>query len=354
MLIQFAEIDNLAMLSQFLRVKEDELSKLLSEGAVARCCIRMEIPKKNPSLGYRIVYKANSVMLISVHKVLFKHLNEVYKVPACVHGFVPDGCTQRNAAQHLKKKRILNLDIDSFFDSIDERAIREAFGRLGCRADIAGNLSRLTTINGALPQGFNTSPVLANIVFQPLDEQLSSICSDSGCVYTRYADDITISTDGQLPSVSQLGDILAKGGFRLNSSKERMMFRGGKQYVTGLTVFDSEYPRIPKRFKRKIRLRLYYLRKFGAKSYVMRQLGFTEEDISTSHEKFQDMSHHIVKLQYQIKGWIDYVNSIEPLLARRYYESYNAIEYEPSKSERLMKGTRLSDSVVVTGIPNET
>ncbi|OPY65051.1 MAG: Reverse transcriptase (RNA-dependent DNA polymerase) [Syntrophorhabdaceae bacterium PtaU1.Bin034] len=327
MLIKFSEIENLTMLSQFLYIKEDNLLTLLKEGAVSSCCEKMAIPKKNRALGYRVVYKVNSHLLKNVHKVLCGHLNAVYDAPAFVHGFVLGGCTRRNAAQHLNKKKILGLDIDRFFDSISENAIKEVFCGLGCRMNIAANLSKLTTINGRLPQGFNTSPVLANIMFGHLDAQLNSICNDYGCIYTRYADDITISTDDQLPPVARINDVLFTGGFRLNSSKERVMFRGKKQYVTGLTVFDPEYPRVPKRFKRRIRLQLYYLVKFGAKSYVMRELGLSEEDVRNDYEKLQLVSGRKVQLQYQIKGWIDYVNSIEPLLSEKYYESYNAIAW---------------------------
>ena len=105
------------------------------------------------------------------------------------------------------------------------------------------------------------------------------------------------------------------------------MFRGEKQYVTGLTVFDPEYPRVPKRFKRRIRLQLYYLVKFGADSYVFRELGLTEEDVRNDYEKMQLVSGRKVQLKYQVKGWVDYVNSIEPLLAEKYYEFYNAIAW---------------------------
>ncbi|MCX5810840.1 MAG: reverse transcriptase family protein [Proteobacteria bacterium] len=287
----------------------------------------MKIPKKNPVLGYRIVYKVNSQLLKGIHKVLYKYLNEVYKAPECVHGFVPGRGTKTNATEHLGKKKVFKLDIHEFFDSIREHDICEAFCGLGCLNDMAVHLAKATTINGKLAQGFNTSPVLANIVFKPLDEQLNLICNKYHCKYTRYADDMTISSDCQLPPIRQIETILSNGGFRLNLSKVKLMLRGEKQYVTGLTVFDRKNPRVPKRFKKKIRLQLYFLKKFGCKSYVMREMGVSEYEIENDYEKRQMLHCRQIKLNYQIKGWIDYVNSIEPTLARKHYEAYNAIEW---------------------------
>jgi len=325
--MRFSEIESFTMLSQFLCVNEDKLLDLLKDGAIAYVCQRMKIPKKNSLLGYRIVYKVNSQLLKSIHKVLYKYLNEVYEAPECVHGFVPGRSTKTNAAEHLGKKKVFKVDIHEFFDSIRETTITEAFHGFGCRSYFAAHLARITTINGRLAQGFNTSPVLANIVFKPVDEQLNSICNQYRCKYTRYADDITISTDDELPLIGQIETILSNGGFRRNLSKEKIMFRGEKQYVTGLTVFDHKYPRVPKRFKRRIRLQLYYLKKFGCKSYIMREIGISEYDAENDYEKAQMLHDHQFMLKCRIKGWIDYVNSIEPLLARRYYDTYNAIEW---------------------------
>lgn len=325
--MRFSEIENFTMLSQFLCVNEDKLSDLLKDGAITYVCQRMKIPKKTSLLGYRIVYKVNSQLLKSIHKVLYKYLNEIYEAPECVHGFVPGRSTKTNAAEHLGKKKVFKVDIHEFFDSIREHTITEAFHGLGCRSYFAAHLAKITTINGGLAQGFNTSPVLANVVFKPMDEQLNLICSQYHCKYTRYADDITISSDDELPPIGQIEAALSNGGFRRNLSKEKLMFRGEKQYVTGLTVFDSKCPRVPKRFKKKIRFQLYYLRKFGCKSCVMRELGISEHDAENDYEKARILHDHQIKLKLQIKGWIDYVHSIEPSLARRYYDAYNAIEW---------------------------
>ena len=322
--MKFSEINNLTMLSEFLCINERELSEFLSDNDVSRFCKKMEIPKKNRNLGFRVVYKADNQILKNLHKVMQKHLNTLYVVPDAVHGFVPGRCTKTNARLHLGKKKILTLDIEDFFGSVSDTDIAQVFREIGCNSDVASCLAKLTTIKCKLVQGFNTSPVLANMVFKDTDILLESLCQKYNSIYTRYADDITISSDDELPSIAEVESLLANTQFRINRSKTKIMYRGKKQFVTGLTVFDRQYPRVPKQFKKRIRLQLYYIKKYGCTSYVMRKMGISEPDAVNDLQRDQILSR-VIRLLYEIKGWIDYINSIEPSLARKYYEEYNTI-----------------------------
>ncbi|HBD1649880.1 TPA: ribonuclease H, partial [Escherichia coli] len=70
-----------------------------------------------------------------------------------------------------------------------------------------------------------------------------------GCTYSRYADDITISTNKNTfplematvqPEGVVLGKVLVKeienSGFEINDSKTRLTYKTSRQEVTGLTV----------------------------------------------------------------------------------------------------------------------
>ncbi len=46
---------------------------------------------------------------------------------------------------------------------------------------------------GFLPQGASTSPIISTIICNKMDKELNSLARKYPCVYTRYADDITIS-----------------------------------------------------------------------------------------------------------------------------------------------------------------
>ena len=51
----------------------------------------------------------------------------------------------------------------------------------------------LCFLNGGLPQGTPISPMLTNLMMIPFDHAIAGQLWKDGFVYTRYADDITIS-----------------------------------------------------------------------------------------------------------------------------------------------------------------
>jgi RNA-directed DNA polymerase len=52
----------------------------------------------------------------------------------------------------------------------------------------------LCTRNGETPQGAPTSPMITNMVMVPNDVAITKYCKEHDLVYTRYADDILISS----------------------------------------------------------------------------------------------------------------------------------------------------------------
>ena len=61
--------------------------------------------------------------------------------------------------------------------------------------EIATMLAQLTCYQGKLPQGAPTSPVMTNLICNILDMRLLNIAKKYRVVYTRYADDLTFSTN---------------------------------------------------------------------------------------------------------------------------------------------------------------
>ena len=62
-------------------------------------------------------------------------------------------------------------------------------------------LSLLCTYEGYLPQGAPTSPYLSNLILRDFDKKIQQICSSLNYTYTRYADDITISSNNKITKV---------------------------------------------------------------------------------------------------------------------------------------------------------
>jgi len=263
----------------------------------------LRIPKKNKKRRgeFRVVYRGDP-SLKQLQKNIAFAIEEKTIFPICVQGFVKKRSTTTNAKFHLGKQLILNADIKDFFDSITIDQVIKIFMQLGCNQSVAEILAKICTINGVLRQGLHTSPILANIVAFPIDESFEALAEKYKCIYTRYGDDITLSSDDQLPTKDEVQDILKKHGFLLNESKFSITKRGQAQFVTGLAVFDKEYPRVPKRFKKWLRLTSYYMNKYGVDNHLER-IGVPDFALSAYFNR--------------IKGTIDYINASEPDLAKR-------------------------------------
>lgn len=325
--IDFSNIRNISDLSKNLRVAEHDLKRLFNFYPQTALYKIMRIPKKNPKYkSYRTVYKAIDPTLILLQKNIETSINLTTEFPSYVHGFVRKRSIVSNAKKHLGRQFVLTMDIVNFFESITERSVVEVFTHLGCCSEIAECLARLCTLNGNLVQGLSTSPVLANLASRNMDNELFELARDYSCEYSRYSDDITFSGDIGIPSKEKLSIILNKYGFQLNHSKFKIQKRGAKQFVTGLTVFDKEYPRIPKRIKRWVRLNLFYTQKFGLESHVCKLLNISASDYEKDELKHKEVQEYCNTLKNKIKGWIDYINSVEPNLAKKYYEQYKYFE----------------------------
>src|SRR5262249_28807735 len=109
-----------------------------------------------------------------------------------------------------------------------------------------------------LIQGAPTSPALANLVAWRLDRRLSGLAAKRGFTYTRYADDLTFSSDS--PESAQdlrraVQRIVADEQFVINKAKTRLARRSARQTVTGLVVNDGIST--PRQLRRRVRAILH-------------------------------------------------------------------------------------------------
>lgn len=345
-------IENFEMLSSFLRTTPKQLSifahghRIIIDFKNKESLVNLPnhtinstefrkfyIPKKNKKLGYRVVYKCYQQFTKDILKTLKFNLSSIYIPTNNVHGFVNGKSTKSNALVHLDKKYLLSLDIKNFFESINKKSVSDAFKSLGFRNDIASELATICTLEDRLVQGFPTSPTVANIVCVKMDDEIQKLCLKHGAYYTRYADDISISSNNDIPQVDDIVAILKSFQFELNTSKTKKFKKGQNQYVTGLSISDSSYPRIPKAVKKRIRQQLYYIKKYGYHSHICKIMGFEPK---TDPSFTNNFVRGIVK---NLKGWISYIHSIEPLLAKKLYITFNEINeiYYAELSEKYKR-----------------
>jgi len=238
------------------------------------------IPKK--SGGERQISTPITALKI-IQQKLNQVLQAVYQVKPSVHGFVQDKNIVTNAKAHVKKRYVLNLDLEDFFPSVNFGRVRGMFMAIPYHLppDVATILAQICCQNNQLPQGAPTSPIVTNMICGKMDSQLQRLAKECKATYTRYADDITFSTtiknfpadlayivnEGEAEKVV-LGDrllgIIRENGFSVNEKKTRLQTRGNHQEVTGLTT--NQFPNVNRRFVRQVRAMLHAWAKFGLES----------------------------------------------------------------------------------------
>ena len=74
----------------------------------------------------------------------------------------------------------------------------------GLHERVATVVAQIACHDNSLPQGSPCSPVLSNLIGHVMDIRVVRLASKAGCIYSRYADDLTFSTNrAQFPSKSQ-------------------------------------------------------------------------------------------------------------------------------------------------------
>jgi len=285
--------------------------------------------------NFRIVWEAQGPILRHAHKSVARSLERFlsregsgFPHPAAF-GYIKGKSTRSNARMHIGARRLLSADIKDFFPSITAARVESALETAGINQAVAGDLARFLTISGSLPLGLNSSPLIANLVATPLDNDLSEYASSLGLVYSRYADDVTLSGDRDLPDQDALEKIFNRHFFRINKAKFRTSTAGQKHYVTGLSVADKVAPHAPRSMKRRLRQELYFIEKHGFSDHIARS------------ECAGTMQHNVNRLD----GTVTYVSSIEPGAAIRLRSKWIEIcarediqrSYEPRPAESLRR-----------------
>lgn len=254
--------------------------------------------------------------LKAIQRRLASILQDIYEVRTPVHGFVRERSIVSNAESHVRHRSILNIDLQDFFPSINFGRVRGLFIARPCSASphIATILAQLCCHEGALPQGAPTSPILSNMVCYRMDARLAALAKQHRCVYTRYADDLSVSKRrGAFPGelaildatgVVRLGDDLRtaiqQNGFTIHPDKVRLHLNTSRQSVTGLTV--NTRVNVKRKFLRNLRAVLHDARKNGLES--------AEATHHSLHYRRQRRASYMPPLDCIIRGKLDFLKMV--------------------------------------------
>ncbi|WP_269149881.1 reverse transcriptase family protein [Xanthobacter oligotrophicus] len=256
------------------------------------------------------------------------------------YAFAPHRSLVQAAERHAGCRWLIKMDLQDFFESIDERQVYLVFRSLGYSSLLSFEMARLCTrLPGAyiaepqnfeapstwyrsrgaghLPQGAPSSPMLANLVVRALDRRLENVGLKSGWVYSRYADDLAFSTKDHtgrgaaIALVKRVEREVRDFGLRENPAKTTVTPPGNRKVLLGLLV-DRDQPRLTKKYRNNIETHIFALRhpKLGAKAHCAAR-GFRS----------------VTGLKRHVAGLIAFAHAADKPYAARLYEDFNKIDW---------------------------
>jgi len=224
---------------EFLELDREELAKL----DIPRNYITFYIVKSNGKRMRRIdapLPRLKEIQKQILHKLIYK-----FKPHELAHGFVVNRNPATNAQQHVGKKFIVKVDIKNFFPSIKTHQVDALIRHLAIRLSLTWDIidtaliANVLCFNGSLPQGSPASPAITNLICYALDVDLAKLQYSNSCIITRYADDITASTDtykNALQAKYMIIRTLRQYNFVSNRLKLRIVGNHKRQKVTGIVI----------------------------------------------------------------------------------------------------------------------
>jgi hypothetical protein len=217
-----AAIRGLAALSKALGVHESVLEQC---ARTAEKMYRVAKSEKKRDGSIRQTFDAWPRLKAIQIKIKERILQRVI-FPSYLHGSLRGRSPRTNAATHVQSKITFSEDISKFFPSASRTLVQRVWvDMFGFSKDVANLLTALTTLNGGLPQGGVTSSHLANLIFWDYEPGLVKILALRGLRYSRYVDDVTVSSRIRLEPaektyvVSQIYGMLLHHGFEPNREK---------------------------------------------------------------------------------------------------------------------------------------
>jgi RNA-directed DNA polymerase len=217
------------------------------------------------------------------------------------HGGVRNRSTVTNASEHLGQHCLVNVDVKDFFPSIRPTVVCKMFRHdLGFGRDVASLLTKLTTIEFAVPQGAPTSTAIANLVLLSVDESIAAQAKALDVKYSRYVDDVSLSGQNPRELINPLGKLLSRKGLSIHrkntkwiaKSKLKITHAGNPQEVTGLGVNSKIGPSVSRSYRSDVRRAIFNLSRIANDA-------------------------ELLKAKRSIRGKIQYVRQFNPGSARR-------------------------------------
>jgi len=291
--------------------------------------VYFQIPKRTG--GMRII-SAPKKHLAAAQEWILENILAKLSASGYAHGFLPGKSIKSNAKVHGNPAIVVNMDLKDFFPTITFIRVCGLFQKFGYSGQVATLLAMLCTeaprkevnVEGrklyvatgprVLPQGSSCSPAITNLICKRLDARLHGLATKMGFAYSRYADDITLSTPNK-EDKTKVGHLLGATrhilydeGFDVNEKKLRIFGKHRRQEVTGLHL-NTGQPAIPR----------FWLRRLRAMLHNCLAKGLESQDPDGT-------------LLHKLHGMVAYVQMVSPDKAKPYQEMLKELLPPPPHS----------------------
>ena len=266
------------------------------------------IPKRDPRQFRTIAQPAKEVK--ALQSWVMKHVLSRFHVHRAATAYRRDRSTLHNARPHARGRFLLKMDFKDFFPSLKAHDFRVFLKRRQSKLD-AEETGALCSILFWLPKGASpkelclsigapTSPLLSNILMVDFDRHVSRFCRDRKISYTRYADDLSFSSEqSDVLAEAEMAviDFCAKSkspALTINEAKTVRLTRRDSRRVTGLVLTNDNKVSLGRETKRQIRAQMHH--------FVSGRL--RDEEI------------------LKLRGMLAYVNSVESAFMHRLRKKY--------------------------------
>ena len=270
---------------------------------------------KKDRLSYRVIC-APQGPLKDIQKNIAVFLSSRFIHHPSSFGFQKNKDIKANALLHTNKGFVFNVDIKDFFASVrfghfltiyeeNNEILNFDIESLNlikeiCFISIQNGQMNIEGQSYNLPQGAPTSPILSNIFFHSLDQDINNLCNEYGISYSRYVDDLSFSGKQnifQYESVfrNRLESLLDTFGLKLNAKKIKLYPPTKKQIVTGLIV--NEGINVDRKYVKNIRKWTYIAERYGKEKLAEK---YSNEFLKNNPNKWQYPQDAIIALKSKI------------------------------------------------------
>lgn len=225
------------------------------------------IPKRS---GGRRTIAQPTAELKKIQRCIVTHVLDGLPISTVSTAYQKELSIKNNAEKHLGKKFILKMDFKDFFPSIQPYDLIQTLEKN--YISLSNNDRKFLTLllfrrnkhNGfELSIGAPSSPIISNVVMYDFDLIVKAFCDEKNISFTRYADDLTFSSNNYdiiklVPSfIEKCTKDIVNPRLKINNDKTHIISKGRSQRVTGIVLTHNNNISIGRSLRKKIRVMLH-------------------------------------------------------------------------------------------------